>query len=1642
MAILTGTSSNDILIADASDDVLDGGAGDDILVGGGGQDQLIGGTGIDTASYVGAVFGVFASLSDPSVNTGDAFGDTYSGIENLTGSATDDVLIGDAGNNVLDGGAGDDDLIGGAGADTLIGGTGTNTASYETAISGVVASLADLSINTGDAAGDTYSNITELDGSDFDDTLIGDAGDNVLDGGDGNDILTGGAGADTLLGGAGNNTASYSTATAKVTVNLSNIYDNTGDALGDGYSNIENLAGSSFDDTLTGDSADNVLDGAAGNDTLDGGTGSDILIGGAGADHMTGGTGSDTASYVTATVSVTASLATPADNTGDAAGDTYNSIENLAGSNFDDTLFGDAGDNTLDGGAGNDVLIGGAGDDSLVGGLGSDTASYASSAIAIVASLATPSVNTGDAAGDSYDSIENLEGSSFDDILTGDAGDNVLTGDAGADQLDGGAGSDSAGYTTSTAGVTASLANRSDNTGDAAGDTYVSIENLIGSSFNDILTGDAGDNVLTGGAGADQLIGGAGSDTAGYATAVAGVIASLSDTSVNTGDAAGDTYDSIENLIGSAFNDTLTGDAGDNVLNGGAGDDILNGGHGIDTLTGGAGKDTFVVQAGNEHAIITDFVPGQDVVELHGGPFTDASALLAAAVQSGADVVITVDATTTIVLQNVNLGKLHAGDFKVISDNQPPVAVADHLTTKEDAPLVLSAAALTANDTDANGDALTVTSVGNAAHGTVSLVNGNVTFIADANFSGIAQFDYTVSDGKGGSSTATATVDVAPVADVPNLITQPAAGNENTAVPLDVSAALTDTDGSEILALTVSSIPVGATLTDGVHTFTASQGSTSIDITVWNLPNLTLTPPLNFSGDLQLSVTATSTDTAVLTNGTASDTVSVTQTIDIKIAEVDQPPVAVADHLTTKEDAPLVLSAAALTANDTDANGNALTVTSVGNAAHGTVSLVNGNVTFIADANFSGIAQFDYTVSDGKGGSSTATATVDAAPVADVPNLQVVGAAQSKPGAGAVKVGEEFLVNTVLAGTQQNSTITKLANGGFVVAWEDGRGPKQGGDPFGISAQIFDATGSKVDEEFQVNATASFFQAEPSVSPLANGGFVVTWLDFSGEGDDPSDGGDTSEGAVKAQIFDANGRKFGSEFLVNTVTAFFQGEPATATLANGGFVVTWDDLSGENSGSSDSDGAIKAQIFDATGGKIGGEILVNSPTAFSQDDPAVAALANGGFVVTWDGLDPNGNIIEIKAQIFNGAGGKIGDEFVINSGGAEPIVTALATGGFVVTWDSFGEGPTPDTQAVKAQIFDASGGKVGAELLVSTPKQEAHTIFPSTILLANGGFVITWSEFENQSVDAPTSPLYAQVFDASGGKVGTTLLINTKGDDPAITALADNEFVVTWSDDDSVKAQVFTLSDANVDTSLPLNVSVALVDIDGSETLALSVSTIPMGATLTDGIHTFTATSGATSVDITGWALPKLTVTPPLHFVGDFQLTVVATLTDTAILSTGLATDSKTVTQTIDVNILPSSGSALTNSAIHAFARGDGQEQIVNGVAANNGPGGELDFAAGIGTDQLWFQRAGNDLSISVIGSKDKVTIAGWYDTGAAQLQEIKTSDGWKMDTQLSQLVQAMASYSAAHAGFDPGAATQAPNDPGLQSAIASSWHH
>ncbi|WP_304608584.1 calcium-binding protein [Inquilinus sp. Marseille-Q2685] len=457
---ITGNDTGNTLAGLAGDDTLDGGAGNDLLIGGAGADRLEGGTGVDTANYSESGARVTVDLAAGTGAGGDAENDTLLNIENVVGSRFNDILVGSTADNALSGGAGDDTITGGAGKDAIDGGTGSDTANYSTSNAAVTVNLA-TGINTGGhASGDVLTAIENLTGSLFDDRLTGSDGANILNGyrgtdilvgGGGNDTLIGGVGADSLDGGTGVDTAYYSNSTAAVSVNLATNVNTGGEASGDSITNVENVVGSSFNDTLTGDFRENVLTGLAGNDVLSGGAANDILAGGTGADVLNGGAGIDTATYESSSAAVSVNLATGTGTGGDAQGDTLTGIEKVVGSSFADTLTGNSGYNDLRGGSGNDVinagdgtddLRGGGGADTLNGGNGFDTAYYYESNAGVTVNLTTGQGFGGHAQGDLLIDVEAVAGSQFNDTLTGTAGHNILRGYAGDDVLRGGGGQD------------------------------------------------------------------------------------------------------------------------------------------------------------------------------------------------------------------------------------------------------------------------------------------------------------------------------------------------------------------------------------------------------------------------------------------------------------------------------------------------------------------------------------------------------------------------------------------------------------------------------------------------------------------------------------------------------------------------------------------------------------------------------------------------------------------------------------------------------------------------------------------------------------------------------------------------------------------------------------------------------------------------------------------------------------------------------------------------------------------------------------------------------------------------------------------------------------------------------------------------
>jgi len=635
-----------------------------------------------TSAATTVVGDVFVGTAAANTFTGTAGEDIISGgggNDILVALGGNDIINGDDGNDTIIAGAGDDVISGGIGADQLSGEAGNDTFNYTfgDGADGV----------TGGADLDTLNVLGTIAANALNVTFNGTALTNFSGG-----TITGVESVTAnLLDGV--DTLTYS-ATAGVTVNLA-----AGTASGfTSIAGIENVTGGTGGDSLTGDGNANTLIGGGGNDTLNGGLGIDTLNGGAGV---------DTASYAGETDAIFVDLTAGTARRGSplaAIEDTLVAVENAIGGAGADTITGTAAANNLAGGGGNDTLIGAAGIDTLNGGLGDDTLNGGTGNDVLNGGAGNDTINYtfGDGAdtvdgGASLDTL-NILGTAANDTLdvvfngttlTNFEGGTITGVESVTANLNGGI--DTVSYAGTTANVTVNLST------EASGFAFIAgIENVTGGSGNDTLTGDAnanilnggaGNDTLTGGLGNDTLTGGAGTDTADYSTASAAVTVNLATTTAqNTGGAGIDTLATIENLTGSAFNDTLTGNGANNVITGGAGNDGLSGGAGADTLIGGdgidvlngdagddiliggagddvmngmAGNDTFRFAAGFGNDTISGFdanpAAGQDLLNVADLGINNGNFAARVFIEDlGANTRVTIDGTDTIMLLGVN----------------------------------------------------------------------------------------------------------------------------------------------------------------------------------------------------------------------------------------------------------------------------------------------------------------------------------------------------------------------------------------------------------------------------------------------------------------------------------------------------------------------------------------------------------------------------------------------------------------------------------------------------------------------------------------------------------------------------------------------------------------------------------------------------------------------------------------------------------------------------------------------------------------------------------------------------------------------------------------------------------------------------
>ncbi|MDD4330542.1 MAG: hypothetical protein PHD79_11350, partial [Aliarcobacter sp.] len=621
--IFSGSNLSETVEAMSGDDTIWANAGNDIIYGGDGRDTI---------------FGVSGNNQLFGGNDNDLiFGGT--GTDAIYGEAGDDTIYAKVGNNVIDAGANDDIIYAGKGADNINGNTGTDTLRFDGGTQRVVVNLGStsLSYDSTSVAANSFvnswlngasiqtgivTNIENVDGTSFNDTVRGNDSKNIISGADGDDYVFASLGVDEIYGGNSVNgdLVDFSLLTGLIQgsgENFNGISVNLGG--GDGavgarfsqivstletktsqvFSSIENIIGSTENDNIVGNSSKNTLRGGAGNDkiygiaganSLYGDSGNDTIFSGTGSDYIDGGADNNTVDYTNAhnssnvRVNLSGSAQTlNATTTNNMTGatsamtDTLVDIQNVNTGAGNDTIWGSSTKNVIDSGAGNDTIFVNAGNDTINAGSGADI----------------------------------IYGGTDVEVINAQDGNDSIVASAGADEIDGGNNIDLVDYSSSSTGITLTLLNDgatvsvSHNIGGVSSDSLTNIEGikgstnasnnlvgnnqnntLIGGDLTDIIKGVSGNNSLNGGAGDDTIYAGTGSDTVDGGTGnndwlyytdlgSTNVTVNLRDNSAIYGSST-DSITSIEHLTMSNGTNLVQGNQSANSFVGGSGADTLS----------------------------------------------------------------------------------------------------------------------------------------------------------------------------------------------------------------------------------------------------------------------------------------------------------------------------------------------------------------------------------------------------------------------------------------------------------------------------------------------------------------------------------------------------------------------------------------------------------------------------------------------------------------------------------------------------------------------------------------------------------------------------------------------------------------------------------------------------------------------------------------------------------------------------------------------------------------------------------------------------------------------------------------------------------------------------------------------------------
>ncbi|MCB1434015.1 MAG: hypothetical protein KDK75_16420 [Alphaproteobacteria bacterium] len=395
----------------------------------------------------------------------------------------------------------------------------------------------------------------------------------------------------------------------------------------------------------------------------------------------------------------------------------------------------------------------------------------------------------------------------------------------------------------------------------------------------------------------------------------------------------------------------------------------------------------------------------------------------------------------------------------------------------------------------------------------------------------------------------------------------------------------------------------------------------------------------------------------------------------------------------------------------------------------------------------------------------------------------------------AVAAGPELIVNFIDDGNQYRPFLTSLSTGGYLVGWQDtsGLGSPPGDISDDVRFALYDTFGNRLTSGDTIANTQKLSsQFEGQGAALKDGKYVLVWTDDGATAPAGSVFTEANAG-IKLQIFDADGTPSGDEVLVNpnsSSSALRQDQPSVAALQNGKIIVTWTTQDVNASSTTN----ISGRLFNSDGSPAGDEFTVNVQTLGDQENSTVHALSSGGFAVVWDDRESSlitGNETHTFIRFYNANGGAQGVPLEANSANSgdpqEVSFTELTDGRIVITWTENQTSAPGDASgsSVRARIYDPVTQGFGGSFRVNTRTSRDQND-AQIAALDHGQFVVVWTDDSRSGGDTSFQAVRMQVFDSTGAKVGSEILVNSESTfeqkNPVVTVLPDYRFVVAWED--------------------------------------------------------------------------------------------------------------------------------------------------------------------------------------------------------------------------------------------------------------------